>query len=222
MRRVILLGRSLIPVLMFCMSAFVFSNQAPARDRVTECQRPTFGYGQPWVKPMAGPMVVGHVVGCPTCVYSAGTAYVSSGVVLDSSSEQSSVVGETFPLMVIEAPRTFRLCVSCPANAVVVVDGHVTKSTKAVREYELNLPITGPNQRPVTLMVLRPGKDVLWQGAITAYAGGSSTVVANPGSTMVLNSPSPHVLRNLEQIERGMKATDDKIRQLQEPSVKGE
>lgn len=80
------------------------------------------------------------------------------------------------PLPASPSDSSFRLCVACPGNAAVIINGQPTKSSERIREYRLALPDDG-EIHPLRIVVLKGTDEVLWEGPIYAKAGGAQTIV---------------------------------------------
>lgn len=138
---------------------------AAGRERLEECPKRTFGYGQPWMKPVTAP---GPVFDCAACN---GPSSLLPGP-LDF---QAGGTVPVIPFVVDSVPvATFQLCVVCPSNAVVIIDGKKTKSTDNVRSFQLQLM---PRQDPRISVHVVQGQNLLRSETINPFASQSATII---------------------------------------------
>lgn len=68
----------------------------------------------------------------------------------------------------------FRLCVVCPKDAVVIINGRLTSSTERIRQYEISVP---GRMLELDVLVLQDGLEPILNDRMPATAGLSKTVV---------------------------------------------
>ena len=170
-------------LLLLLASQLLPMTPAIGRDRVEECPKRTFGYNQPWVPRTTNPVWIAQAVvpvACTNCAEVISTPVISMPVLYGAVSEGVHLAQS--PLTVVPYPAPFSLCVACPENATVIIDGRVGKSTARVRQYELSLPI-GIQAKAIRMVVVDQRQKVLWEGRIIATAGESETIVVTKEST---------------------------------------
>lgn len=187
----------------------------------TCCYKRTFGYDQVWTPQPASPQVMAQslMMACPDgpCDGSlvpavVGSAELYAGAVM-------------MPTTVLAPPApTFRLCVACPPNASVIIDGQKTKAGDRLRQYQLNLSEEKPD-RSVEVIVLQGDQDILWKDAIAVKAGGTKTIVVPSKKLQVQTcsvktrapaSPGLDDLKErLDAIEEQMSAIDKGLKRIE-------
>ena len=152
-----------------------FARAAVGRDECPKCQKPrTYPYGKPWSPPQitptsnrcAGDCRATMCAGCTQCVTgSEPTCWVNSTCSTCwpcAACSTSAILKDSCPSPVLQGStaecdaacsRTFRLCIVCPADAIVLIDGKKTQAKGDVREYCLKLP-TDKAYRDVDVVAL--------------------------------------------------------------------
>lgn len=141
----------------FLIGASLLSDPADARDR-----RYPIMVVQPCVSPAAPQR-------------SAASSNSSTSTQSGSESKKSDPSVERIVLGA--APKApFRLCIACPLDAQVIVDGRLTKTIGTIREYDLQLPDSG-KPYVIRVVVLDDSAELLLDEKITAVSGLSETVL---------------------------------------------
>lgn len=185
----------------------------------TGCMKRTFGYNQIWVPQQASPATaVQPLIACTAVAspWQCGMQPYAIGAATTNPTALYSAVPVSAEIEIVPA---FRLCVACPGNASVIINGHPTQSTDRIREYNLRLP-THNQIHDVRLVVLQNPERVLWDGLIHAAAGGTQTVVvsqnrqSDPNAVSVGTQPPANQNHSLQESAAAMKSLESKIDKL--------
>lgn len=68
----------------------------------------------------------------------------------------------------------FRLCVVCPKDSVVIINGRVMSSTEKIRQYDISVP---RSILQLEVLVLQDGLDLLLHDVVPAIPGESRTIL---------------------------------------------
>ena len=104
-----------------------------------------------------------------------------------------------------KAGATYHLCIACPTDAVVIIDGRRTFATGKIREFDIPLPPTATHD--LSVVVLQNDTDILLN---------DTTKVTNGARTIVI--PAPKELAKLTAAELKLhkdKETAQRIRELE-------
>lgn len=156
-------------VVAMCVAQRASQAQGPG----TCCYKRTFGYDQTWTPQPASPQVMLQplVVACPSGL-SDGSVVSPMGDGIEGH------VGEVMMPQIVVMPSKpiFRLCIACPPNASVIIDGQKTKSGGRIRQYQLELSEANPG-RYIEVVILQGNEEIQPREAIWVEPGATRTIV---------------------------------------------
>lgn len=120
-----------------------------------------------------------------------------------SNSESTDSRIETLNLQGLDS-APFRLCVVCPKDAVVIINGRVMSSTEKIRQYDIAVP---KPMIDLDVLVLRDGLEPVLHDQMAGVSGLSKTIV-------VPNMVSDE-LNKLQSTAKAFEARKDEVDKLQ-------